>query len=318
MNAPETIPDRAISPTIEELSFFQILRFYYRRRFLLLSIFLAVFLSLATFLSTRGELYGARAVISSAAPEGSSGGLGLASGISGLLGMGGAAPTTPEFLEYINSFETMHLARRMAADPAIMHGAFADQWDEKNRKWHPPRSLRYRIFLPIRKLLSNYNWTPPTAHDLQSYISSNLVIAPLDESSFYEVSYNHHDRQFSEYFLSSALIAMDTILKERRQEDLAKRENYLKKRLSIENNSVIIDAIMQQASSVLSNLVFLEGREFYAITLIDPPFTYQKPILPKASYTIVVSFLVAFAAALTAVFTLGLIRFIRGSVKTVR
>ena len=293
------------------MTFFEIIRFFYRKRITLLAIFIITFIASAVILSTGKEIYGAHAVITSTVPEGSSGGVNLQGGLSSLLSGKGVSSATPEFMEYVDSFDTMRLARVLSRDPKIMHEVFSDQWDGTNQRWHPPHSARFKMISLLKSIFNGAPWHAPTAYDLQLYISDHVDISEGKDSTFYEIDFKHPDRDFAQYFLQSCIKAMDNILRQKRYDDLARREDYLRQRLVGETNNVIIESTMQQISTVISNLVYLHGRDFYAVTIIDPVFVYPDPVSPKPSFTIVISILLGIAVSIIFVFAIGMARFIK-------
>lgn len=304
-----------LAPPPVELSFVIILRFFLRRKLLMGATFLAVFAASCIFLATREDSYLAQAVITVPPSDQGSSALSLPSAARSLLGSGGT-DQPPEFVEFINSFDTMRLANKIAADPAVMRAAFHDQWDNRLKQWVPPESLSYKLRASIVNLFGGQGWRRPDAYDLRDYIDENVKFKASEAGDFQVVSFQNRDPVFAGIFLARLIDSMDKILRESKQKDFEQREAFLRKKIDAETNAVVVTTIYQLLSSVLASQVELEGKRNYAISFIDPVYVFPDPVSPRPTLVIVLSTVLGIVVALGIVFILGLTRFLNLALKT--
>ena len=295
--------------TTSELSFVVILRYFIRLRILLAAVFSAVFVLSCLYLGTRPDSYRAQTVISAPSTDQVSSGLSIPSAARSLLG--GGSTESPEFTEFINSFNTMRLANRLANDQPLMHAVFDDQWDARLGRWNPPHSFAQTFRAIIASIFGYPAWHKPTAFDLRDYIDRRVTIKHDPEGSFQLVSYENENPLFAGKFLRMTTDTMDQILKETRQLELQRREAFLRKKIEAETNTVVISAIYQLLSSILSKQVELGGSKYYAVEMIDPVYVIPMPVFPKPAIVIVLSIIIAIVLSLGVVFVMGLLRFTR-------
>jgi len=103
------------------------------------------------------------------------GGLGSLASLAGVAV--DAVPATP-FRLYVEGLGSREAARRLAADPALMHRVFAREWDAGAQRWHPDFDAATALGNAINTLAGApvAPWTPPDAARLQRYLCSHLGV----------------------------------------------------------------------------------------------------------------------------------------------
>lgn len=145
------------------------------------------------------------------------GGLSALSGLASLTGISIASvPATP-FRLYLEGLYTREVADRLARDPAILTGAFPNEWDAANRRWHPPGgigpALHDALFLlvgaPVRP------WTPPGGERLQDFIIAHVGVDQNPKSPVVTIGIDAVDRDFARLLLARLHATVDTMLRDK-------------------------------------------------------------------------------------------------------
>ncbi len=195
------------------------------------------------------KVYGAP---SSSGSRPASSALGGLAALAGLNGGSGAAEGVSPFRFYLDGLYSPEVARRMAADPAIMHRLFAGEWDARAGAWRQPGSLGGSVRNGIIGLLGlpQYGWTPPDATRLQDYIADNVSVRQSVKSPIVTIGYNNRDPAFAVLFLDRLHATTDSWLREEQTARTRGNIAYLAGRLETvtlaEQRAALVTALTEQ------------------------------------------------------------------------
>jgi hypothetical protein len=127
-----------------------------------------------------------------------------------------AIPVTP-FRLYVEAVDTREIATRLAADPALMHAIFAEEWDAGARQWRDPGGAGAALQRSILDLAGapQKPWTPPDAARLQQWIVEHVAIDQTPKTPIVSISVATRDRALGITLLGRLHTTVDEWLRAR-------------------------------------------------------------------------------------------------------
>ena len=218
-------------------------------------------------------------------------GLGALNSLASLTGLAiEALPVTPFrlFLEGINSRE---VATRLAADPALMHAVFAEEWDAAAGQWRDPAGFGTRLNRSVQQLAGApvRPWTPPDAKRLQLWIGEHVSIDQSPKTPLVTISVIVPDRALGITLLGRMHTAVDAWLRERALRRTNANIRYLTQKLptvALADHRLALIATLneqEQRRMLASNPSAFASERFGPITATPQPTApRQIPVLLAA------------------------------------
>jgi hypothetical protein len=193
-------------------------------------------------------------------------------------GLGGGDPKFSAFLQQLTSSAT---AQSLLADDRVRAGIYDTTWDPRTRSFHPPDGFVHQIVQLAKTSLGLGPWHPPTAADMQRYLSRYVVPKEIGISELYSVSYSNKDPEFARYFLSRVLTISDNYLKQRKLARASAYVNYLDEKLQtltdVDQRQAMLKLRLQQENFLMAASVNLP----FSADIDDPPVTPSRPAWPN-------------------------------------
>jgi hypothetical protein len=193
-------------------------------------------------------------------------------------GLGGGDPKFSAFLQQLTSGAT---AQSLLADNRVKAAIYDDIWDTRTRSFHPPSGFLAEARQFVKDALGLSGWHPPTATDMQRYLSHNVVPKEIGISELYSVSYSNRDPEFARYFLSRVLTISDNYLKQRKLARAMAYVRYLDQKLpaiaDVDQRQAMLRLRLQQENFLMAASVNLP----FSADINDPPMTPSRPAWPN-------------------------------------
>jgi hypothetical protein len=211
------------------------------------------------------------------------------------LGIGGGNTKFSSLIQQLTSGAT---AQTLLGDDRVKAAIYHTTWDSRSRSFRPPPGILGGLREAAKAALGMKPWHPPTAADMQRYLSRNLVAREIGLSELYSVTYSNRDPEFARYFLSRDLAISDNYL---RQQKLARARAYvayldqrLKLLASLDQRQALLKLRSQQENFLMAASVNLP----FSGEIDDPPITPSRPTWPNV--LIVAVLVIFFGGALAA------------------
>ncbi len=193
-------------------------------------------------------------------------------------GLGGGDPKFSAFLQQLTSSAT---AQALLADDRVKAIIYDTIWDPHTRSFHPPSGFIPDAKQLVKSALGLDAWHPPTAADMQRYLSHNVVPKEIGISELYSVSYSNRDPEFARYFLSRVLAISDDYLKQRKLARATAYIGYLDRKLlsvsDVDQRQAMLRLRLQQENFLMAASVNLP----FSADINDPPMTPSRPAWPN-------------------------------------
>lgn len=194
------------------------------------------------------------------------------------LGLGGGDAKLSALLQQLTSGAT---AQALLGDDRVKAAIYDTIWDARTRTFHPPSGLLAALRESAKSALGLKPWQPPTAADMQRYLSRNVVTREIGISDLYTVTYGNKDPEFARYFLSRVVAVSDNYLRERKLARAKAYVSYLDQRLKIvtglDQRQALLRLISQQENFLMAASVNLP----FSVDINDPPITPSRPTWPN-------------------------------------
>lgn len=212
------------------------------------------------------------------------------------LGLGGGDAKFSALLQQLTSGAT---AQALLADDRVKAAIYDTIWDARSRTFHPPSGFVGGLREFVKAALGIQPWRPPTAADMQRYLSHNVVTREIGISDLYAVTYANKNPEFARYFLSRVLAVSDSYLRVRKLARAKAYVGYLDQRLKsvtgLDQRQAILKLRSQQENFLMAASVNLP----FSADIDDPPITPSRPTWPNLLIIAVLD--VLFGGALAAV-----------------
>jgi hypothetical protein len=194
------------------------------------------------------------------------------------LGLGGGDPKLSALLQQLTSNAT---AQALLADDRVKAAIYDTSWDPSTRTFHPPPGFITQVKRVAKAALGLDSWRPPTAADMQRYLSHNIVPKEIGISELYSVSYSNRDAEFARYFLSRVLTIPDNYLKQQKLARAMAYVRYLDQKLpsitDVDQRQAMLRLRLQQENFLMAASVNLP----FSADVNDPPVTPSRPAWPN-------------------------------------
>ena len=194
------------------------------------------------------------------------------------LGLGGGDTKFSALLQQLTSGAT---AEALLADDRIKAAIYDTTWDRRSRAFHPPSGLLGELRATAKAALGMKSWQPPTAADMQRYLSHNVVTREIGISDLYTVTYSHKNPDFARYFLSRVLAVSDKYLRERKLARAKAYVDYLDQRLKVVTGLDQRQALLKLRSQQENFLMAASVNLPFSADINDPPITPSRPTWPN-------------------------------------
>jgi uncharacterized protein involved in exopolysaccharide biosynthesis len=242
------------------------------------------------------------------APAQSSSGKGLPGGLGGLASLAGVGmpvdAATGSFQLYVEGLHSRAVAEALAKNPALMQGAFPDDWDARTQSWREPASFVGTIASGFKRLLGMpvFIWTPPDAARLNDFIDEEIAVDEKPKKAIVTISMADRDPAFANAFLAALSKASDDIIRARTVARTRDYIAYLTTRLETvtlaEHRSKLADSLSEQERTLM---LASSGLPFAAESFGDPAAT-RLPTAPRPALVLagalIFGLLLGIAAAL--------------------
>lgn len=193
----------------------------------------------------------------------------------------GLGSTDPKFSALLQQLTSSATATVLLSDDRVKAAIYDAAWDAQSRSFHPPIGLSSEIVQAVKSALGGNLWHPPTASDMQRYLSHNIVPKEIGISGLYSVSYSHNDPGFARYFLSRVLSISDNYLRQRKLARARAYVAYLDQKLKLvsdlDERQAMLKLRLQQENFLMAASVNLP----FSADINDPPITPSRPTWPN-------------------------------------
>lgn len=216
--------------------------------------------------------------------------LNMLTGVSGVTELGslslgrlglGLGSTDPKFSALLQQLTSSATAQRLLADDRVKTAIYDTIWDPRSHTFHPPTGFVSGLVQIVKVALGLNPWHPPTAADMQRYLSHNVVPKEIGITGLYSVSYADKDPEFARYFLSRVLTISDDYLRERKLARAKAYVSYLDQKLKgtadVDERQAMLKLRLQQENFLMAASVNLP----FSADINDPPITPSRPSWPN-------------------------------------
>ncbi|WP_445678497.1 Wzz/FepE/Etk N-terminal domain-containing protein [Radicibacter daui] len=282
VEAPHTFDDPAAS-----LSFASLMRALLRGWWVLTLIGLLSIAAAVFYLSIAIPTYKAAMMVVEV-KDGSNALLKRLQGGASLLGL--AAPSSSQngasFEEFTALLTSHRVAEQLAQNHSLLQEIYAQQWDEKRQRWIEPQGSMVNFKNAIKRMISYPQWTPPDARDLVTWLSKNVHAVNqgsnlLDRSSLWEISVTAKDPDFAQKLLEMLYQEAETILRDRRRNELQGNIDYLQKKILDTNLNVYRESLVSMVAQQEQELMVLRDDVPIAARVLDPVTVSNRPVSPR-------------------------------------
>lgn len=191
-------------------------------------------------------------------------------------------PVTP-FRLYVEGLTTREVATRLAADPALMHRVFADEWDAATNAWHEPQGVGRALRRTVNGLVGMpaTPWSPPDAARLQAWIAANLAVEQTPKTPIVTLSIASTDRAFARDFLLRLHTNVDAWLRERTLKRTRNNIAYLTQRLPSVTLADHRQALFVTLSDQQQRDMTASNPAAFAAELFGRPTVSPRPTAPR-------------------------------------
>jgi hypothetical protein len=279
-----------------------------RQRLWLVAAFGAVALLLAVvYLRTTTYSYTASMKVAAAPTTAREGGsLGALNSLASLTGITiEALPVTP-FRLYIEGIDSREVASRLAADPALMHAIFAEEWDAASSQWRDPGGFGTRVSDALKGLAGApvRAWAPPDAVRLQQWIAEHVSIDQSPKTPIVTIAVQTPDRALGITLLGRLHSAVDAWLRERTLVRTTANIDYLTQRLA---TTALADhrlALIATLNEQEQRLMLARNPAAYASDRFGPVTATPQPTSPRQLPALVTALVFGLGAGVVAAFVL--------------
>lgn len=194
------------------------------------------------------------------------------------LGLGGGDTKFSALLQQLTSGAT---AQVLLADDRVKAAIYDTIWDSRSRTFHPPSGFFGALRETAKAALGLRPWQPPTAADMQRYLSHNVVTREIGISELYSVTYTNKDPDFARYFLSRVLAISDNYLRVRKLARAKAYVDYLDQRLKGVTELDQRQALLKLKSTQENFLMAASVNLPFSADINDPPITPSRPAWPN-------------------------------------
>lgn len=194
------------------------------------------------------------------------------------LGFGGGDTKFSALLQQLTSGAT---AQALLADDRVKAAIYDTVWDSRARTFHPPSGFFGGLRETAKAALGLRPWQPPTASDMQRYLSHNVVTREIGISELYSVTYTNKDPDFARYFLSRVLAISDNYLRVRKLARAKAYVDYLDQRLKGVTELDQRQALLKLKSTQENFLMAASVNLPFSADINDPPITPSRPAWPN-------------------------------------
>jgi hypothetical protein len=279
-----------------------------RQRLWLVAIFGAAALLVAVvYLRTTTYSYTASMKVAAAPTTAREGGsLGALNSLASLTGITiEALPVTP-FRLYVEGINSREVANRLAADPALMHAVFADEWDATANQWRDPGSFGTRLSQGLQSLAGApvRQWSPPDAVRLQQWIGEHVSIDQTPKTPIVTISVQTPDRALGITLLGRLHGAVDSWLRERTLARTAANIRYLTQKLSVTALADHRLALIATLNEQEQRLMLARNPAAYASERFGPVTATPQPTAPRQLPVLVAALMLGLGAGVVAALVL--------------
>lgn len=194
------------------------------------------------------------------------------------LGFGGGDTKFSALLQQLTSGAT---AQALLADDRVKASIYDTIWDSRSRTFRPPSGFLGELREIAKAALGLKPWQPPTAADMQRYLSHNVVTREIGISDLYSVTYANKDPEFARYFLSRVLAVSDNYLRVRKLARAKAYVDYLDQRLKVVTGLDQRQALLRLRSQQENFLMAASVNLPFSADINDPPITPSRPTWPN-------------------------------------
>ncbi|HLY05343.1 MAG TPA: hypothetical protein VKR31_06320 [Rhizomicrobium sp.] len=194
------------------------------------------------------------------------------------LGLGGGDSKFSALLQQLTSGAT---AEVLLADDRVKAAIYDTIWDPRSRTFHPPSGVLGELRATAKAALGMNPWQPPTAADMQRYLSHNVVAREIGISDLYTVTYSNKDPEFARYFLSRVITISDRYLRERKLARAKAYVDYLDQRLKVVTGLDQRQALLKLRSQQENFLMAASVNLPFSADINDPPIAPSRPTWPN-------------------------------------
>lgn len=279
-----------------------------RQRLWLVAVFGAVALLCAVvYLRTTTYTYTASMKVAAAPTTARDGGsLGALNSLASLTGITiEALPVTP-FRLYVEGINSREVAKRLAADPALMHAIFADEWDAASNQWHDPGGFGTRVSDSLKRLGGSpvRPWSPPDAVRLQQWIGEHVSIDQTPKTPIVTIAVQTPDRALGITLLDRLHGAVDGWLRERTLARTTANIQYLTQKLRVTALADHRLALIATLNEQEQRLMLARNPSAYASERFGPVTATPQPTAPRQLPVLFAALVLGLGAGVVAAFVL--------------
>jgi LPS O-antigen subunit length determinant protein (WzzB/FepE family) len=273
MSAIETDNDLSVSDLFSDI---------WKRKYLIIfGGFLGFFAGIGFFV-LKPPTYEATMTIAAMESQNSGGSSG--SVLTSIAGLSGGAIQT-RFLQEIETLTSNAVATRLASNPEFMHRIFAGQWNGTG--WIKPHGMLTDLREMLDRAANRPEWQPPSADALRGLIQSALSVKKV-QSDIFELRFPFRRPADAVLILSSIQAAADEHLKLMAAAQAKNRIDYIEKRMQTLSFNDQRDALTQEMSNSLTELIHAESGGPYAAKVLDNANAPATPRSPRLSLSALV------------------------------
>lgn len=295
-----------------DFTIYDIVRFYWARKYLLLAVISAIFILMLTYFVLSPKQYQAALEVLPADMRQD----GISSSAGGALAQAliGGGTSNPDFANFTASLSSIQLAEHMLANARIAQTAFSYRWDKENNRWVSasasftlnPKTLAGR---GLRFLFDRKAPEKPTAFEMRDFIQGQVTLMKNSENRSTRLLFKHTDPSFARFFLENVVRELDDILRRQRLSSYEKENAALRERFAAEGNKSVQEYMIKWISENESRIVKTKSAEYFAFQVLDPISVTSDPVSPRPLLSVIISIIVAVLGGFFLTGSFGLVRF---------
>ena len=303
-----------------EISLTQVIATALRRWLLILATVVAAVLFTLNWLSGQSPVYSGIMLISPA-PDmvggggggggGATGGGGAVSSLATALGLRPNSNAINNFDRYQLTMTSTALARVLDEKYDLLHRIYGSQWDAASKTWVKPKpGFVGRMKEAFLERYGIPTWSPPTPQSLAGFLSSSLLVSPLEGFSVVRsVEFRHGDPAFIRELLALVDIEAENLLRQSMLAESKRKIDYLNDKIRDVKNIQLQASMTDQLAQEERSVMYLQAGVRIGAQVLEGPKVAPTPISPKPIFALGVAvfggFLLGLMLALALEFILG-------------
>jgi len=206
---------------------------------------------------------------------------GMASAVARLKGLGGFGGEGDERLnQYIALLTSEQVARTLAAEPWVAHGAFRNEWDVQTHAWKKPGMLRQ--LADFLKTTAGYPaWRVPDGQRLARVLQKDVKTDQDLQTGFVTIKYSNEDGDFAVHLLQALNATTDKVVRTQSVETSKRRIRFLNDRLNNEEKADLRLGLIDTISTEEHSLAIASSDPNYSALVVVAPNKDERPSSPS-------------------------------------